>query len=54
MWTKIKRYLGVWAWIQPLNWTDPTEGDWAPGWLANYVVVAEALALLVLGVSKLL
>lgn len=54
MWTKIKRYLGVWAWARPLNWTDPTDANWAPGWLANYVVVAEAIGLLVYGVTSLL
>lgn len=51
---KIKRYLGVWVWVRPLNWSDPTEADWVPGWLANYVVVAEALALLVYGVAQIL
>lgn len=51
---KIKKYLGVWVWSGPINWTDPTESDWAPSWIANYIVVAEAGALLLWGVSKLL
>ena len=54
MWSKIKRFLGVWAWVGPLNWSDPTEGDWVPGWIANYIVILEVLGLLVFGVTKLL
>lgn len=51
---QIKKYLGVWAWVAPLNWTNPEESDWAPGWIANYIVVAEALALAAWAVKSLL
>lgn len=49
-----KKYLGVWAWVSPLNWTDPQAADWAPGWIANYVVIVEALVLAGVGLSKVL